>query len=77
MTKKLPAVTLVLVLAAGFGAVAAQEDGLLTGSWYELILRSQAKIPGNDLSTLETAYASAIVYTSKLGFDKKGGEKYE
>jgi len=75
MTKKFLAVTLVLVLAAGFAAVAQEEDRALTGSWENTVtLNPQTSPVITDFdSTLDVTYnTGGITYNSVSEFDIDG-----
>jgi len=81
MTKKFLALTMVLVLAAGFAAVAQEDDRALMGTWEnELTLNPNAT--GNSLagltSVLDVEYTmNGISYTSISEFNLDGFEKQE
>ncbi|MBS3792998.1 hypothetical protein KGY77_10210 [Candidatus Bipolaricaulota bacterium] len=49
MTKRLPAVTMVLVLLVGAGAFAVNDDRLLTGSWGILSTLGENKALGSEV----------------------------
>ncbi|MEF8798883.1 MAG: hypothetical protein V5A79_05660 [Candidatus Bipolaricaulota bacterium] len=80
MTKKFLALTLVLVLATGFMAVAAEhgDDRPLYGSWENTLTLNPTPPPGSNIikafdSTLDVTYESGgITYTSESVFDLTG-----
>ena len=76
MTKKFLAVTLVLILAAGFAAVAQEDERPLMGSWNNTLTldpnTSGNPIAGFD-STLDVTYTSGgVTYNSESVFDETG-----
>jgi len=75
MTKKFLALTMVLVLAAGFAAVAQEDDRALTGSWENTITLKPVQTNSFDAfdSTLNVTYNSGgITYNSTSTFDLTG-----
>ncbi len=77
MTKKFLALTMVLVLAAGFAAVAAEHEDnrALTGSWNNTITLKPVQTNSFDAfdSTLKVTYNSGgITYSSTSTFDLDG-----